>query len=307
MIQDIYPERLFNQYKKAAPGPMDSLAAFRGNKIFLRRGERAAFLKWGELSAWCGERGEAEPESVYLFSIGGERFFLAELPEGFEEEMAGGGCTTSPASSGSLDGVKKEIGGGGGYVRMFEVRSIAGRREALAAATAYHLYTWYRDSRFCGRCGGRLVHHESIRMMRCPDCGFQAFPKISPAVIVALVDGDRILLTTYAGREYKRYALIAGFAEIGETAEETVKREVMEEVGLSVKNIRYYKSQPWGFDSDLLLGYVCELDGSPEIRLDHEELSSAEWVRACDVPGDEEGLSLTGEMMAAFRDGRLAP
>ena len=92
------------------------------------------------------------------------------------------------------------------------------------------------------------------RMLQCPCCANMVFPKIAPAVIVGVTHGDKILMTKYAGREYKRYALIAGFTEIGETAEETVKREVMEEVGLTVKNIRYYKSQPWGFDSNLLLG-----------------------------------------------------
>ena len=88
-------------------------------------------------------------------------------------------------------------------------------------------------------------------MLQCPVCNNMVFPKIAPAVIIGLTNNDQIMMTKYAGREYKRYALIAGFTEIGETAEETVHREVMEEVGLKVKNIRYYKSQPWGFDSNL--------------------------------------------------------
>ncbi len=90
-------------------------------------------------------------------------------------------------------------------------------------------------------------------------------------------------------QEYKRYALIAGFTEIGETAEETVMREVQEEVGLKVKNIHYYKSQPWGFDQNLLLGYFCELDGERDIVLDTGELATAEWVHYSDVPEDPEG------------------
>lgn len=114
---------------------------------------------------------------------------------------------------------------------------------------------------------------------------------------------EKANMTKYANREYKRYALIAGFTEIGETAEETVAREVKEEVGLSVKNIRYYKSQPWGFDSNLLLGYFCELDDEGDaMRLDEEELACAEWVDFEDVPDDPEGLSLTREMMLCFRD-----
>ncbi len=189
------------------------------------------------------------------------------------------------------------------YVRMFDVRRMRAKTQVLAAATAWHLYVWYRDNRFCGRCGGRLVHSETMRMLSCPSCGNQIFPKIAPAVIVGVTDKERILMTKYANREYKRYALIAGFTEIGETAEETVRREVYEEVGLRVKHIRYYKSQPWGFDSNLLLGYFCELDDMHEIRLDTEELATAEWVHYSEITDDEEGLSLTREMMTVFRDG----
>lgn len=85
------------------------------------------------------------------------------------------------------------------------------------------------------------------------------FPKISPAVIVAVTDNDRVLLTKYAGRTYKNYALVAGFNEAGETIEQTVRREVMEEVGLKVKNLKYYKSQPWGLSGSLLSGFFVSL------------------------------------------------
>lgn len=106
---------------------------------------------------------------------------------------------------------------------------------AFAAITAYHLYGWYRDNRYCGRCGRLMFHGENERMMHCMDCKNTVYPKICPAVIVAVTDGDRILLTKYAGRTYRNYALIAGFTEIGETVEETVMREVYEEVGVHVK------------------------------------------------------------------------
>jgi NAD+ diphosphatase len=128
------------------------------------------------------------------------------------------------------------------------------------------------------------------------------FPKIAPAVIVGVINGDKILLTKYANREYKRYALIAGFNEIGETIEETVRREVMEEAGLYVKNLKYYKSQPWGFDSNLLMGFFCEVDGSDKIRLDEHELSEAEWVDKENIPDYGENLSLTHEMMMVFKN-----
>ena len=140
-------------------------------------------------------------------------------------------------------------------------------------------------------------------MMKCPDCGNMVFPKIAPAVIVGVTDGDRILMTKYADREYKKYALIAGFTEIGETAEQTVEREVMEEVGLSVKNIRYYKSQPWSFSDTLLFGFFAELDGDPEVHLDEHELALARWCTRDEIPEDD-GVSLTREMMRVFKNYR---
>ena len=97
---------------------------------------------------------------------------------------------------------------------------------------------------------------------------------------------------------------MAGFNEVGETLEETVAREVMEEVGLKVKNIRYYKSQPWGIVDDLLAGFYCDVDGSTQITLDTNALKEAVWVDRKDVEGQPQDLSLTNEMMIVFRDGR---
>ena len=128
------------------------------------------------------------------------------------------------------------------------------------------------------------------------------YPKISPAVIVGVTDGNRILMSKYADRDYKKYALLAGFTEIGETIEETVKREVMEEVGLKVKNIRFYKSQPWSFTDTLLMGFFANLDGDSEITLDQEELALAEWFEREEIPVTERNISLTNEMILAFKN-----
>lgn len=286
MIQDIFPTRFENQYQQKRPRAGSRMMIFGENRILVKKGEPLSFPTYELLAGWCRQAGTGLPGMVYLFSMkdgmdadAETDYFLTELP----------GEVQPPAEEYE-------------YVQMFDVRGRKPKEQVLAAATAWHLFVWYRDNRYCGRCGKPLVHSDKLRMLFCPDCGNQVFPKIAPAVIVGVMDGERILMTTYANREYKRYALIAGFTEIGETAEETVRREVMEEVGLKVKNIRYYKSQPWGFDSNLLLGYFCELDGTGDIRLDEEELATAEWVHCRDIPDDVEGLSLTREMMTVFRD-----
>ena len=102
---------------------------------------------------------------------------------------------------------------------------------AFAGITAYSLYKWYDNHRYCSHCGNRLVRHDKERMLYCEKCNNTEYPKIMPAVIIAVTNGNKILLSKYANREYTRYALLAGFTEIGESIEETVKREVMEEVG----------------------------------------------------------------------------
>ena len=143
------------------------------------------------------------------------------------------------------------------------------------------------------------------RMLYCEACHNMEFPKICPAVIIGVTDGNRILMSKYAGRAYKKYALLAGFTEIGETVEETVAREVMEGVGLKVRNIRYYKSQPWSFSDTLLMGFYCDLDGDGAITLDREELALAEWFDREDIPDHMSTESLTNEMIMKFKNGEV--
>jgi NAD+ diphosphatase len=214
---------------------------------------------------------------TYLFAIDGTKFFLA-----------------GPA----------EPQGGYAYRGLMEFRHGKPKALAFAAAAACHLEGWYSKSRFCGRCGSGMAHDEKERMMRCGCCGNMAYPKISPAVIVGVTDGDRLLMTKYSGRIYKRYALVAGFAEVGEAIEDTVRREVLEEVGVRVKNLRYYKSQPWPFSDSLLMGFYAELDGPDTITLDETELECAEWIRRKDIEVEADDVSLTNEMIVAFKEGR---
>ena len=124
-----------------------------------------------------------------------------------------------------------------------------------------------------------------------------------PAVIVGVKNGDKLLITRYR-TGFAHNALIAGFTEIGETAEQTVQREVMEEAGVRVKNIRYYTSQPWGIANDLLLGFFCELDGDDTIHMDENELKYAQWVSREDIQLQPDDFSLTNEMMTRFKTGQ---
>ena len=141
--------------------------------------------------------------------------------------------------------------------------------------------------------------------MVCPACSQTVYPKICPAVIVAVHDGERLLLTRYRGRAFKKYALVAGFNEIGESIEQTVHREVLEETGVRVKNLRFYKSQPWVFTDTLLMGFYAELDGSDKIRVQEDELAEAGWFLRSELPEEHSNISLTGEMIEQFRAGKM--
>ena len=128
------------------------------------------------------------------------------------------------------------------------------------------------------------------------------FPRLNPAVIVGVINNDEIVLTKYKAG-FNQNALVAGFCEFGETLENAVRREVKEEVGLNVKNIRYYKSQPWGIAQDLLVGFYCDVDGDTTIKMDNNELKSAIWTKKEDILLQDKQYSLTNEMMTRFKEG----
>ena len=189
----------------------------------------------------------------------------------------------------------------GAWKNRRDMHEIMPRFIAFAGITALQLDGWYRNNRYCGHCGGLLKKDHKERMLYCEKCGSRVYPRINPAVIIAVTKGSKLLMTKYAGRTYKNYALVAGFNEAGETIEQTVRREVMEEVGLKVKNLKYYKSQPWGLSGSLLSGFFCELDGDDKITLQEDELSLGTWVKADDLDLEDDGISLTREMILKFK------
>ena len=302
MIQDIYPSRLNNQYTAYSPVDEDIVFFFQGSSL-LAKYEDEETLVYPQYKEFVkGITLQENKDSVdnytfiYLLSVDDTRYFLAEKGELLKGQYIG------EMADASIHKEYAAVVEGFDFVGVNSFRKAKPKATAFAAITAYHIYGWYRDNHFCGRCGGPTVHDSKERMVRCTSCGNMIFPKICPAVIVAVTDNDRILLTKYAGRMYRNYALIAGFNEAGETLEQTVEREVMEEVGLKVKNIRYYKSQPWGLSGSLLSGFFCELDGDDKITLQEDELSLGTWVKADELDLEDDGISLTREMIIKFRD-----
>ena len=240
MIQDIFPHKLENQYRPEIQPEQDSyVLCYRGAEVLLKDGEMLPTVS------------EVFAEHYrYLFQIDNRSYFLPETPVSENDAMQ--------------------------YEKIRRIRGAQAipQFQRYAIMTGKHLADWYKSTRYCGRCGGVLHHSAEQRAMVCDHCHKSIYPKIMPAVIVGVISGDSLLLTKYrTGFPY--FALVAGFTEIGETLEETVEREVMEETGLHVQNIRYYKSQPWGIANDILAGFYCEVDGDPTIQMDTSELKYA--------------------------------
>lgn len=276
MIHEIYPKEYNVQYVNRPPADNDSVLLFDGENICCTiEGDEASFPNRGDFLT------AGDVSFYYLFAIDGELFYLPD-PQ-----------------------LTERLGLPAGYQwHSFTVfRKTGPRHLAFAAVTAQALYQWYRANVHCGACGASMVHSERERACVCPECGLVVYPKISPVVIVAVTNGDDLLVTRYRDRPFRNYALVAGFAESGESFEDTVRREVHEETGVRVRNIRYYKSQPWGFTSTLLAGFFCELDGDPTIRIDEDELSEAIWLPRAEIPPADSDIALTAEMMEVFRLG----
>ncbi|KMO87016.1 NADH pyrophosphatase [Megasphaera cerevisiae DSM 20462] len=274
MIQDIGPHTYHNEYRPVFLTDRGILLSYDGRSVLVKT--EGGHLIFPRLSDFPDQAGKA---FRWLFREDEEQYFWAEqpLPEGH----------------------------GFSYVPINFLRAAEPRFQAFAGVAGLSLAGWYMNHRFCGQCGRPMEHSRTERMVYCDHCHTMMYPRICPAVIVAVRNGSRLLISKYAGREYKRAALIAGFAEIGEMIEDTVHREVMEEVGVKVKNLQFYKSQPWCFTDTLLFGFFCDLDGDDTLHVDHDELAVARWVEREELPDDPEKASLTMEMMTLFKTGIL--
>lgn len=314
MIQDINGKQEITYVQDAVPAPGDAVLHFKGRDILVREGAFTGGAEAGGKGLFPIYEDMSDViDCRYIFTMTGRsagKYFLClddeiKVPAGFGyvdirelRRRLGKDQTLGSEAVGVSENESDD------RVR-FASECFNAYDEVYAAFTAFHLDHWYRTSRYCGRCGKRMAYGKKERMMECPACGNQVYPRINPAVIVGVISPDhkKLLVTKYArSRGVKVNALVAGFTEIGETFEDTVRREVMEEVGLRVKNIRYYKSQPWGIADDILAGFYCEAEEGQEVRLDTDELRSAVWQTPEEITGQPDNLSLTNEMMIYFKE-----
>ena len=274
MIQEIYPHVFHKEFEYREVTADDYLFATQGDTLLLK-------IEDGTIRLPRVRELGVEPESCRsLFRQDDDWYVMLrgdgpEAPEGFA------------------------------YYTKHQYREFGPFEVLFPCAVAGSLNRWYRSNRFCGCCGSPMEDSGKELALVCPACGKKIRPKIQPAVIAGIIKGDEILLTRYNGPASKRVALIAGYNEIGESIEDTLRREVMEEVGLKVKNLRYYKSQPWVITDSLMIGFYCELDGEDAITLQRSELSMGKWVNRKDLPPDTTHLSLTAEMIEQFRLGHV--
>jgi NAD+ diphosphatase len=182
------------------------------------------------------------------------------------------------------------------------LRALYGRLDDLLyslAGRAFQVVEWDRTHQHCGHCGTPTEQVAGERAKRCPHCGLTSYPRVTPAIIVLIRRGDEVLLARAQNFPSAFYSTIAGFVEPGESLEEAVEREVGEEVGVAVKDIRYFGSQPWPYPHSLMIGFTCEYAGG-ELTLQEREIADAAWFTRDRMPHIPPKLSIARKLIDSF-------
>ncbi len=245
---------------------------FRENGLLVQEVESGATLPHIEEITTLGV---APLRTQYLGTIGGDHCFVVEVDK-----------ATEPPDGMRFEGLRAL------YQRLpDDLFFLAGR--------AIQIIAWDRTHQFCGHCGTRTVYHKVDRATECPHCGLVNYPRIAPAVIVAVERGDELLLARNANFPAAFFSVLAGFVEAGESLEETVRRELREEVSIEVKEITYFGSQSWPFPNSLMVGFTATYAGG-EICVDPREVTEAAWFRHDTLPRVPPGLSIARKLIDAF-------
>ena len=276
MIQDIAPHKYHNIYKNVSARDEDLIIICRGAKLLCRIDETAAFPTVAEAEKiWNIDRNALQ----FLTSVDEINFFMADP---------------------SLDASEAYE-----WHNNLDIRGVEPLEVTFAALVATHLARWYTANRFCGKCGHPTKQKADQRALVCTECGNMIFPRINPITITAVVDGDKMLVAKYNRAHYNNrnnnYVLLAGYVEIGESYEDTVRREVKEETGLDVKKLRYVGSQPWPFSDTAIAGFYAEADSTLPLKRQEEELSELLWVKREDLPPRKNRTSITDNLIEWFR------
>lgn len=186
---------------------------------------------------------------------------------------------------------------------LIHLRSLWGKVDPEVwhiAGYARQIYDWNRNFKYCGRCGVETRRNDKEHARDCPECGLVSYPRVSPAIITAVVKEDQILLARGVRfPDKKMFSVLAGFVEPGEDLEACLSREIFEEVGVRVKHIRYFKSQPWPFPDSLMIGFTAEYD-SGSLVIDREEIAEAGWFKKDALPRTPGKYTLAGELIDWF-------
>ena len=211
----------------------------------------------------------------YLGTYGGEHCYAAELAAAQVEQAAPEGHA------------------------MLGLRDLLGHVDDTLAGIsgrAFQILDWNRNHKYCGRCGAETVVRNNERACTCALCKRTTYPPVAPVIMILIKDGRRLLLARKVGWGNTRYSALAGFVEPGETLESTVIRETREEVGVEIKNIQYFGSQPWPFPNNLMIAFTADYAGGP-VKPDGVEIEEATFFDVDDLPNLPPGISISRRMI----------
>lgn len=246
--------------------------AFSGNKLLVQTSGKSSQIPWLQS---LGEIGLDPIRTQFLGTLDDQPCYSAELPRD---------AAIPPHLA--LRGLRELYG-----TIDEDLFAISGR--------AVQIVEWDRTHQFCGHCATPMTQLPTERAKRCPNCGLVNYPRLSPAVIVLIVRGEALLLARAPHFPTDMYGLIAGFVEPGESLEETIVREVREEVGITIKQPRYFGSQPWPFPNSLMIGFTAQYE-SGEIAIDPRELETAAWFHKHNLPTIPPKISIARKLIDWF-------